>query len=54
MDMASKFGLIQDDSEGIDHHVEQKRGKGASLSNPTESGEVGADLPVDVNRGLTR
>ena len=34
-DMTTSFGLIKDDREGIDYHVEQKRGERVTLADPT-------------------
>ena len=51
--MASSLSLIQDGGKRVHHHIEQERGEGIALSNPTEGGEVRADLPIDVHGSAT-
>ena len=36
---------------GINHHVEQKRRERVTLTDPTEGGEVGPNVTVDVHSG---
>ena len=53
MNVASSLSLIQDGGKSVHHHIEQERGEGIALSNPTKGGEVRADLPIDVHGGAT-
>ena len=53
--MASGFRLIQNGGKRVHDHIEQERGEGVALSNPTKGGEERANLTVDVHsRATTR